>query len=66
MSSQNRSRTFFCFSLAITRVIAREKQREQLGSGAIADGETRAKNATGNGPLEWKRWTFFVTLRMDL
>jgi hypothetical protein len=33
------------------RVIAREKQREQLGSGAIADGETRAKNASGNGPL---------------
>jgi hypothetical protein len=27
---------------------AREKQREQLGGGAIADGETRAKNASGN------------------
>jgi hypothetical protein len=39
-----------CFSRAITRVIAREKQREQLGSGTIADGETRAKNASGNGP----------------
>jgi hypothetical protein len=26
-------------------------KREQLGSGAIADGETRAKNASGNGPL---------------
>jgi hypothetical protein len=39
------------FSRAITRVITREKQREQLGGGAIADGETRAKNASGNGPL---------------
>jgi hypothetical protein len=31
-------------------VIVREKQREELGGGAIADGETRAKNASGNGP----------------
>jgi hypothetical protein len=38
------------FSRAITRVITREKQRDQLGGGAIADGETRAKNASGNGP----------------
>jgi hypothetical protein len=41
-----------CFSRAITSVIAREKQREQLGGGAIADGGTRAKNASGNGPYE--------------
>jgi hypothetical protein len=27
-------------------VIAREKQRKKLGSGAIADGETDAKNAS--------------------
>jgi hypothetical protein len=27
-------------------MIAREKQRKQLGSGAIADGETDAKNAS--------------------
>jgi hypothetical protein len=33
-----------------TRVIAREKQKEQLGRGAIADGETQAKNASGNSP----------------
>jgi hypothetical protein len=33
-------------------VIAREKQREQLGGGAITEGETRAKNASGNGPLK--------------
>jgi hypothetical protein len=32
-------------------VIAQEKQRDQLGGGAITDGETRAKNASGNGPL---------------
>jgi hypothetical protein len=38
------------FSRAITRVILREKEREQLGGGAIADGETRAKIASGNGP----------------
>jgi hypothetical protein len=33
------------------RVIAREKQRDQLGGGAITDGETQAKIASGNGPL---------------
>jgi hypothetical protein len=27
------------------------KQRKQLGSGAIADGETDAKNASVDGPL---------------
>jgi hypothetical protein len=32
-------------------VIAREKQRKQLGGGTISDGETRAKNASGNGSL---------------
>jgi hypothetical protein len=36
-----------CFSRAITYVIA---QRKQLGSGAIADGETDAKNASVGGP----------------
>jgi hypothetical protein len=40
-----------CFSLTITRVIAQKKQGEQLGGGAIADGETRAKNGSGDGPL---------------
>jgi hypothetical protein len=39
---------FLCF---ITYAIAREKQRERLGSGAIADGETDAKNASVDGPL---------------
>jgi hypothetical protein len=39
-----------CFLCAITYVIAREKQRKQLGSGAIADGETDAKNASVDGP----------------
>jgi hypothetical protein len=38
-----------CFSRAITYVIV---QRKQLGSGAIADGETDAKNASVDGPLE--------------
>jgi hypothetical protein len=37
-----------CFSHVITYVIA---QRKQLGSGAIADGETDAKNASVDGPL---------------
>jgi hypothetical protein len=32
-------------------VIAREKQREHLVSGAITDGETDAKNASVDGPL---------------
>jgi hypothetical protein len=32
-------------------VIAREKQRKQLGDGAIADRETDAKNASVDGPL---------------
>jgi hypothetical protein len=41
-----------------TRVIAREKQRKQVGGGAIADGEMRAKNASGNGPL-WQFLTLF-------
>jgi hypothetical protein len=35
-----------CFLCAITYMIAREKQRKQLVSGAIADGETDAKNAS--------------------
>jgi hypothetical protein len=39
---------FLCFSRAITYVIA---QRKQLGGGAIADGETDAKNASVDGPL---------------
>jgi hypothetical protein len=33
-------------------VIAREKQRKLVGSGAITDGETDAKNASVDGPLE--------------
>jgi hypothetical protein len=36
--------------LLFTYVIAREKQRKQLGSGAIADKETDAKNASVDGP----------------
>jgi hypothetical protein len=38
------------FLCAIMYVIAREKQRKQLGSGAITDGETDAKNASVDGP----------------
>jgi hypothetical protein len=41
-----------CFLYAITYVIAREKQRKQLGSGTIADGETDAKNVSVDGPLK--------------
>jgi hypothetical protein len=40
----------FCFSRAITRVIKRGKERKQLDVGAIADEETGANNAIGNGP----------------
>jgi hypothetical protein len=40
--------SFLCFSRAITYVIM---QRKQLGGGAIADGETDAKNASVDGPL---------------
>jgi hypothetical protein len=39
-----------CFLCFITYVIAQEKQRKHLGSGAIADGETDAKNASVDGP----------------
>jgi hypothetical protein len=39
--------SFLCF---FTYVIAREKQRSQLGGGTIADGETDAKNASVDGP----------------
>jgi hypothetical protein len=39
---------FLCFSCAITYVIV---QRKMLGGGAIADGETDAKNASVDGPL---------------
>jgi hypothetical protein len=38
--------------LLFTYVIAREKQRNFLGSGAIADGITDAKNASVDGPLD--------------
>jgi hypothetical protein len=38
-------------ALAQLLPLPREKQRKQLGGGAIADGETGAKNASGNGPL---------------
>jgi hypothetical protein len=41
-----------CFLCIFASVIAREKQRKQLGSGAIADGETDAKNASVDGPFE--------------
>jgi hypothetical protein len=41
-----------CFLCIITSVIAREKQKKQLGSGNIADEETDAKNATVDGPLQ--------------
>jgi hypothetical protein len=40
--------SFLCFSRAITYVIM---QRKQLGGGAIADGETDAKNASVDCPL---------------
>jgi hypothetical protein len=36
-------------------VIAREKQRKLVGSGAITDGETDAKNASVDGPLPSRR-----------
>jgi hypothetical protein len=36
--------------LLFSRDHGREKQRDQLGGGGIADGETQAKNASGNGP----------------
>jgi hypothetical protein len=36
--------------LLFTYVIAREKQRKLVGSGAITDGETDAKNASVDGP----------------
>jgi hypothetical protein len=39
--------SFLCFSCVITYV---KKQRKLLGSGAIADGETDAKNASVDGP----------------
>jgi hypothetical protein len=42
---------FLCFSRAIMYMIA---QRKQLGGGAIADGETDAKNASVDGPLSNK------------
>jgi hypothetical protein len=41
---------FLCFSRAITRLFAREKQRKQLGGGAIADGETRQKTRVETAP----------------
>jgi hypothetical protein len=37
--------------LLFTNMIAREKQRKLVGSGAITDGETDAKNASVDGPL---------------
>jgi hypothetical protein len=40
-----------CFLCIITYVIAREKQRKQLGGGAITEGETDAKHASLDGPL---------------
>jgi hypothetical protein len=40
--------SLLCFSRAITYV---KKQRKLLGSGAITDGETDAKNAIVDGPL---------------
>jgi hypothetical protein len=58
---------FLCFSRAITYV---KKQRKLLGSGAITDGETDAKNASVDCPLPtlhaltaWKR-LIFVTCKM--
>jgi hypothetical protein len=42
-------KSFLCFSRAITYV---EKQRKLFGSGAITDGETDAKNASVDGPLD--------------
>jgi hypothetical protein len=41
----------YLFYATPRRVIAQEKQRTKLGGGAIADGETRAKNASVDGPL---------------
>jgi hypothetical protein len=38
---------FLCFSFAITYVIV---QRKMLGGGAVADGETDAKNAIVDSP----------------
>jgi hypothetical protein len=39
------------FPLLFMYVITREKQRKLVGSGAITDGETDAKNASVDGPL---------------
>jgi hypothetical protein len=41
-------KSLLCFSCAITYV---KKQRKLLGSGAIMDGETDAKNASVDDPL---------------
>jgi hypothetical protein len=38
--------------LLFTYVIAQEKQRKLVGSGAITHGETDAKNARVDGPLD--------------
>jgi hypothetical protein len=37
--------------LLFSRDHVREKQRKLVGSGAITDGETDAKNASVDGPL---------------
>jgi hypothetical protein len=47
--------SFLCFSRAITSVIV---QTKQLGGGAIADGETDAKNASVDGPLGVLEYVF--------
>jgi hypothetical protein len=59
------------FSRDHARNRAREKQREQLGGGAIADGETRAKNASGNGSfvslkVRFRHHTFATNLLTNL
>jgi hypothetical protein len=43
--------------LLFTYVIAQKKQRKQLGSSAIEDRETDAKNARVDGPLIIKSLT---------
>jgi hypothetical protein len=47
--------SFLCFSRAIMYV---KKQRKLLGSGAITDGETDAKNTSVDGP--YARCTCFM------
>jgi hypothetical protein len=54
-----------CFLCIITYVIAQEKQRKELGSGTIADGETDAKNASVDSSLGADNCTCVTTSKTD-